>query len=237
MFRHSLNQASLFAIVCLALGMIGCSAGANDPVPVPPALVAPLDQGRNIQTSLELQWNISEDADTYDLQVSEDASFSSLMVDLKGMPRNFFVLTGLDIGTSYHWRVRASNDVGDSEWSPAWRFTPELDATPPPTPALAIPADSTKNLAETINFSWDPVEGATHYHLQVALEPTYIRKVANVELLRENTMTVRQLIPTYIYFWRVRAVNPEGSSSWSETRILAVGNTIDWVPIFDALGE
>ena len=223
-------------LLVFSIGTIGCGVEANDPVPVAPALVAPANQGSNLQTSIELQWNVSDGAQTYELQVAEDGNFSSLLVDRKGMTGNFFVLRELEIGKEYHWRVRGTNSDGDSEWSQQWRFIPERDAALPPSPALAIPADSTKNLAETINFSWDTVEGATHYHIQVALEPTYIRKVANVERLRENTMTVRQLIPTYIYFWRVRAINPEGPSAWSETRILAVGNTIDWIPIFDAIG-
>ena len=45
-------------------------------------------------------------------------------------------------------------------------------------------------------------------------------------------MVVNELVDTYIYFWRVRAVNPEGPSPWSSTRILAIGDTKDWVPIF-----
>ena len=229
MARHS---TSLLVCVLLSLGMLGCSVEANDPVPTAPRLVAPVDNGGNIQTSLELQWDVSEEADTYDLQVSEDGSFSSNLIDRTGMTGHFFVLRDLEIEDTYHWRVRASNDNGASDWSDAWSFSPQLPASPPSRPSLALPEDSTQGLTETVVFSWDPVEGATHYHLQVALEPNYIRKVANAELIRDNAMTVRQLVDTYIYFWRVRAVNPEGPSAWSESRIIAVGHTIDWVPIF-----
>ena len=229
MARYS---TSLLICAALILGMMGCSVEANDPVPSVPNLVAPVNEGSNIQTSLELQWDVSDNAEAYDLQVSEDASFSSNLVDRTGMTGHFLVLRDLEIGNDYHWRVRGTNEVGASDWSNPWSFAPEMPATRPSRPSLAFPEDSTQGLTETVIFSWEPVEGATHYHLQVALEPNYIRKVANAELIRDNSMTVRQLVDTYIYFWRVRAVNPEGHSSWSESRIIAVGHTIDWVPIF-----
>ena len=229
-----MSRHSTLLLVCafLTLGMMGCAVEANDPVPSAPNLVAPIHQGSNIQTSLELQWDVSEEADAYDLQVSNDASFGSNMIDRTGMTGHFFVLRDLEIGDTYHWRVRGANETGAGDWSDSWSFSPQFPAAPPSKPSLALPEDSTQGLSETVVFSWNPVEGATHYQLQVALEPNYIRKVANAELIRENSMTVRQLVDTYIYFWRVRAVNPEGPSSWSESRIIAVGHTIDWVPIF-----
>ncbi|MBX2819519.1 MAG: fibronectin type III domain-containing protein [Rhodothermaceae bacterium] len=226
------SSTSLFVLVLLAVGMFGCGVEANDPVPSTPQLVAPVNQGSNIQTSLELQWDVSDGADTYSLQVSEDPNFGTNLVDRHGMTGHFFVLRDLEIDKSYYWRVNATNDVGESNWSDTWQFAPKLPATRPTTPGLVLPEDSTQGLTETVLFSWDPVEGATHYHLQVALEPSYLRKVANAELLRDNTMAVRELVDTYIYFWRVRAVNPEGHSAWSKSRIIAVGHTVDWVPIF-----
>lgn len=67
-----------------------------------------------------LSWNTAIDAFYYRLQLSENADFSTLVMD--DLP-----LTGISISTdslanntTYYWRVNAINAGGTSDWSQVW---------------------------------------------------------------------------------------------------------------------
>jgi hypothetical protein len=60
----------------------------------------------------------------YQLQISEHADFSSLIINESTIADNTFSMTfELNPLTTYYWRVRGLNDAGSGDWSPAWSFT------------------------------------------------------------------------------------------------------------------
>ena len=210
-----------FLVVAL-ITLVGCDA--QDPVTGPdvPSLFAPSNGTSDSGTALELQWNTSPRGELYHLQLSESPDFSSYVINNDKINGNLYILSQLPLGKKHYWRVKALNLEGQSEWSETWSFTPTRETIIPTIPRLAYPSDSTQNMPQSITFNWQPVDGATRYHLQVSLEENFIRRSADTEDVRGTNQRINGLVPTYIYYWRVRALNPAGYGQWSPTWRLVV---------------
>jgi hypothetical protein len=94
------------------------------PLPPPaPVLVWPQDGAIGVPTdSTTFTWNTSTRAASYRLQVSQDSTFSSTVVNQGGIVTTWFTASGLSDSTTYFWHVNASNAGGTSYFSPYWRF-------------------------------------------------------------------------------------------------------------------
>lgn len=89
----------------------------------PSSLVNPPNGATEVSSSPMLTWNVSTGAASYELQVSVDSSFATTVFDKSGVRSTSQVVAGLSQGTTYYWRVSASDSNGSSGWSPVWSFT------------------------------------------------------------------------------------------------------------------
>ena len=85
--------------------------------PQAPALSAPVADARAVSLAPTLEWAQVADAESYELQVAENSSFSPTVVDRTGIETNSADVTGLDEGTTYFWRVRAVRAAGPTGYS------------------------------------------------------------------------------------------------------------------------
>lgn len=85
---------------------------------------------------------------------------------------------------------------------------------PPSQPILVSPANGSMNVSTTLNLSWTKVNGANLYHLQIAKDSNFSILIYNDSTIQTNSRTV-QLQSKTKYFWRVRAKNNAGWSSYS----------------------
>lgn len=95
----------------------------GEALPATPVLVSPENGAEQISVDTMLVWEESERAESYQLQLSTESDFSELVADSSGIIDRSFDVTGLEGLTTYYWRVRASNERGESEWSAVWNFT------------------------------------------------------------------------------------------------------------------
>ena len=95
------------------------------PVPAAPVLIAPLNGALLVATNPLLDWDSSTYAESYGIQVSTDSLFTSTVYDSSNIPITEFQIpnNGLNINTTYYWRVNASNEGGTSPWSNIFHFT------------------------------------------------------------------------------------------------------------------
>ncbi len=225
--RYSVARAAVVVVFVL---LAGCGSVDTAELPQVPTLVAPLNGSANEPDALELQWNTASDAEFYHLQVASDPSFAALVVDDEGVHTIQYVLRDLEVGSMYYWRIRSSNGSGYSDWSEIRQFKPGSTAIPPDAPRLVSPLTGIKDMPTDIYFEWQPVDGASTYHIQVSLEANFLRRSADLESIRGSRVLIRELVPTYIYWWRVRSVNPLGVSAWSEVRVLEIHDIADDLP-------
>jgi hypothetical protein len=126
----------------------------------PPGLLAP-GAGTNVTEQPVFRWTSAEGARSYELQVSQDQSFGTLIDDVKTDSVSFTSSTTYPADTTLYWRVRANHENNEGlNWSSTGTFVRTLA-----TPAL----DSSNPLfgPDIPVVKWDPVSGATSYTLHV----------------------------------------------------------------------
>ena len=86
----------------------------------------------------------------------------------------------------------------------------------PPVPTLISPYNYYKLVPKTTTLKWAKVNEAATYDLQVSLysDFSYINYNLNLTNLETDSVVVTLLCPK-TYYWRVRAKNSLGTSSWS----------------------
>lgn len=193
------------------------------------ALQSPDDASSNISTTPSLQWVASERADHYRIQLSESGAFTEILQDSSGFTDLSFTPNGLQFNTTYHWRVKAINEGGESEWSTSRSFFTEFAL---PTPVLEGP-EATAVVELPVTFFWQPVTDADNYTLELSTDQSFQtvldlsnstgeESLKSLKTLSGSDYTIAKKISSLdystTYYWRVKAINSSGMSDWSEVR-------------------
>ena len=186
---------------------------------VAPALIAPAD-GTTVATDTpQLAWSAVDGADAYQVQVSENAGFSAVIVNEPSVAGTTTTVT-LPGDGDYWWRVRAKAGADNGPWSEIWQFAVVLsECATPSVPALSSPPDGseTDNLRPT--FTWSALADATEYEIAIGENPglpdaIMVGNPTAPEFTFDDPLQVNQT-----YYWMVRAHNKAGdcdlSSAWS----------------------
>jgi M6 family metalloprotease-like protein len=175
-----------------------------------PNLTYPENEVFGIKTTDTLIWEPEFSASDYDIQISDAADFSNLVLEANetAMPSQpFNELAG---NTVHYWRVRANNENSISDWSDPWSFKTQ---TVPPT--LLHPEDDSSGVKSKGRFNWNAVDGAISYNIQVSELPDF----ANIKIGAKDVSTpyydYEGLSHNKRYYWRVASVDEGGSSEWS----------------------
>lgn len=183
-------------------------------VPGAPVLISPENSSIKIAPDTVLRWNSVKGVQTYLVQIAEDDSFTESLGESGPISDTVYSVSGLDHNKTYFWRVKAENNAG-SPWSEVWSFR-IIAAKIENAPGLLSPADGADMLNAQIEFSWNEVEYAENYHLQISKSYDF-----EGELVFENDMIVNIKFETEIfqpeteYFWRLRGSNEAGPGPWS----------------------
>ncbi|MBN2356926.1 hypothetical protein JXO59_12495 [candidate division KSB1 bacterium] len=101
--------------------------------PEPPALLSPENHATEVKPDPILCWLPAAGAFRYQVQVSQNPEFSTLLYDFKDITKASQTLFGLNENMCYYWRVRAFNLEGVGLWSEIRQFT--TGGIPPAPPA------------------------------------------------------------------------------------------------------
>jgi hypothetical protein len=172
------------------------------------------------ETSANFDWAGIYGALSYDLQYR---LAGGTWIDVAGGPwtETWHVVTGLNPGTAYEWRVRSNCGYNQtSEWSNSASFT---------TYGVSCAAPSgpvTTNITDTgATFNWSAVAGAENYTVQIRV-PNGTWSEAPGSPFAATSATVDGFIPGTTYQWRVRANCDFGSySAWAPIVIFTTTGT------------
>lgn len=194
-----------------------------------PALSSPADGAQNLGADISFTWNDIPAATGYLIEIATDAEFADVVfgIDLEG---TLLLLTNvLDPGITYYWRVRGTTAEAEGPWSDTFTFSTQAALI---AVGLVSPADGARDIPTTVDLTWNGIEGATAYNVQVATDLNFNEVVFEASDLGEevNEVTAAALAPTTRHFWRVRGLNAVGPGPWSETFIFTTATNVSTEP-------
>ncbi|MEX0608998.1 MAG: T9SS type A sorting domain-containing protein [Balneolaceae bacterium] len=174
-----------------------------------PSLLTPINEAENLDTTLTLDWSEPENADEYQLQLSKDDSFASLIVDLGELNESNSEISALELSTTYYWRVRAVSGQDTSDWSNTYHFTTKMEI--PEIPILLAPEDNETETDTAVVLTWNHSPRADSFTVELLLDDDVIFDDTG----EDTTAIVTGLLHDTEYEWRVKSSNSTGESDWS----------------------
>ena len=215
-FQGAMDEVRIYKVALTAQQIAELFSPTSTPLAEVPLLQNPANQASDVSTSPVLTWKSSQGADSYSVHVSESTNFSSLIFDQQSITGTSVSVPNLNNATTYYWRVRAANTVGNSNWSSVWSFT----VVPQPASVVAIPvlqspANSATNVSTSATMSWLASAGAETYRVQLSSDSGFSVLIFDQSGLVNTSVQVNNLSAESTYYWRARASNSAGNSDWS----------------------
>lgn len=157
--------------------------------------------------SFTVSWPAVTGASGYYIEVSSDAGFASNLPLFNNLlaTSTTQMVTGLNAGTTYYFRLKATNASGNSPLSNVITV-----ATVPSTPVAQTATNISTN---GFTANWSTVAGATSYYLDISTD-NFLTLVTGYDNLpvATNSLDVSSLSSGMLYQYRVRAGNTAGNS-------------------------
>ncbi len=182
------------------------------PPPAVPSLTAPTDGQNDVGLPVLLSWGQTSGAAHFRVRISSTPDFSTVVYDSLTLD-NWVTVSSIAYGATFFWQVTAIN-AGGSQSSAVWSFSTRISI--PAVPVLVMPTNGTINTPTTLTLEWSGATGASRYHLQVARDSVFSILILSDSLLTAPLCTLSTLDNYTRFFWRVRAINAGGSSTFSQ---------------------
>lgn len=178
-------------------------------------LFTPDNGETDLRPGFMFTWQPGERAEEYQIQISENADFSDLVIESTVSTPRFGATQGLDFSTTYYWRVRGVNTAGAGAWSEVRTLTTIIEKPDPVS--LITPTENENQVPVSGAFNWTESERASEYIIQISLNENFTSE-GLIELTSSEPMATlsNPLEFATIYYWRVKATNIGGESAWSE---------------------
>ena len=180
-------------------------------------LYNPSDNAVNLPiNSISFSWSRGTEQETiqkYWFEVKKEINSPSYVIVDSTLTDTVKIAGGFEYSTGYFWRVRAKNQFGWGDYSDWSRFTTIVEK--PSDPLLASPVNNSLGLFQPISLKWNKSARAEKYWLQIATDSLFTSVVVSDTSLVDSAKYVNSLTLYTKYFWRVRARNIGGESSWS----------------------
>src|SRR5690606_7412397 len=151
-------------------------------------------------------------------QVSTDEQFEAIEHDVVVSDVNQEQLLLSNGLTSYYYRIKSINNVGESDWSIVTTFRTRLAY-----PDAVSPAMGADGLGASVAFTWNTVPQAQSYWLQLSNASNFENTlIADESGLSQTTFTVNGLSDNNIYYWRLKAERVGSESDWSPVKSFTV---------------
>ena len=210
MKHYLLILAALF--LCACEDIIGVEDISEETV----VTLAPANEAVLTQDSVVFSWDTMEDAEAYRIQVARPAFENATQIVLDSLVTSSSFSQVLESG-EYHWRVRAENSGYTSRYTTnSFTINGVSEDISSAQVQLLAPAEGLVfTTSETITFSWESVQGANSYTLQVA-SPNFESASLIVEDTNQTQTTFSiDNLDANSYEWRVRAENSEYQTLFS----------------------
>lgn len=170
--------------------------------------------------TIDLTWSDdSDNEDAFEIQRSLTSGSGFSLIDTVASGIEAYEDTGLDSNTTYYYRVRATNNAGNSS------YTSEANDTTDPD--LDAPSDLAANAISTsrIDLTWtDTASDETSWEVWQSEDDITYGKVATLGA-GSTSYSATGLSADETYYYKVRAVNATTNGSYSNTASDATGGS------------
>lgn len=187
------------------------------------------------ETSVKLVWNESKNAETYEIEYATNKEYlgqSNATKKIKTENKNTtYIVTGLESGEEYFFRVRAVNENGESDWG---YINSVILGTKPDIPTTWS-SSSVAMIGEEVNLYWVHNSKDNSKEINAELQLSVNGVTTNTSLGASNTVddhTRSYKLDTKSYDndtsidWRIRTEGVTGEwSDWSVNRTVKVFTT------------
>lgn len=196
------------------------------------ALQTPTNKASAITLPVTLQWSAVSPSAIYQVQVSTEQTFATPLINEEKLAATsilYNAFNGLKNNTTYYWRVRPYSQSGtDIPWTATWSFTTIIGQV-----TATAPANNTKDYSKDVTFTWNALDGATGYALQVSKDKTFATLDGDYPNVTGTSKSV-SLETSTAYYWRVRGLNVDnGPGAWSATWNFTTSASAAAVPSLD----
>lgn len=208
-------------------------------------LVLPANNSTGVQTPVILKWTKAVYAANYNLQVSDDSTFTTTTINLN-QPDTTYSFNPPNPLTKYYWRVAPKYSNGwKNNYTSVWNFKV---IGSPNTVTLNYPANNSANLPLNFTCNWfksidqtdksntksineksknenniDVNKSISNYWFQLSTDSTFSTFVINDSLVGDSLKVLTGLNQITKYYWRVSARNQFGwgasSAIWNFTTV------------------
>lgn len=170
-----------------------------------PVLFAPSDKSVNTSIVPLLKWYSLNSISEYNVQLSSDSAFSTLVLDVTVNDTVYNVINPLTNNTKYFWRVKAKG----GQYSDKWSFTTPAQIIP----VLNYPVKNALVYTLTPLLSWNITQYIPGIQYDVILSTDSQFASGSTVIIPAGTSTVltlTTLIPSTHYYWKVRSKTASG---------------------------
>jgi len=190
------------------------------------ALTSPPPGQTGVGLMPTLIWQPSPRAESYAVTLDDNADFSSPLADIMTSLSQYAYPGSLGSEATYHWRVIASNPIGNTASTPG-SATFQTIGTPPGSFNLLSPPDGPNVNTLTPTLSWGASAGADSYRVILDDTVDLSSPVHDVSGVAANSYMVPGGVLQDLtrYYWRIVAINNSGETiSSPATRSFGVVN-------------
>lgn len=216
----------LLCVSCVILFQVSCDDIFEDDITDEKVVtVSPEDKAMLDGNAVQLSWNEIKNTESYRVKVKSKKSGINVLDSLVSGTTFLQTLTPDD----YEWQVRGENSAYQSQYSEIKSFSlissEDLSFQ---NIFLSSPSEDFFTNGNSIILSWNKIQTATSYFLEV--EKT-IQGETSIALQEENisnssfSLTDQILNIDGIYTWKVKGVNEQSETSFSDRKIFLDTNS------------
>ncbi len=179
------------------------------------AKLSPTNGASGQATSLSISWETSSGATSYEYcyDISNDGACSTWTGNGTATSVS---LSGLSVGTTYYWQVRATNASGSTYANGSatayWSFATAL--IPPGAFGKGLPANAATEQSTSPTISWSASSNAASY--QYCYDTTNDDACTSWVAAAGTSASLSGLSAGATYYWQVRAINATGSDTYAD---------------------
>ncbi|MCL5029260.1 MAG: T9SS type A sorting domain-containing protein [Bacteroidetes bacterium] len=191
----------------------------DPPPPSTPTLIYPKDSTYRVKDLPTFIWSTSASASSYEILITPDPTFSSILIDSTGITdTTFTVTTPLSHGSPYYWSVRAKNVSGTSSYAPKAMFVVSINGVNgPQVPIPTWPINGQDIYSDTSDIRWhlSYADSSLVFDVLVALDSTFATPIIDSVGATGDSFIGTGFLSDSTYYWKIRSrdiIHPDTSA-------------------------